>query len=47
MAAITQFKGYTGDKPSTIPRPEKPVDPLIVNVQDGVPVVECEGFHAA
>ncbi len=45
MAKITEFKGYTGDKPPTIPRPETPPDPMIVTVQDGVPVVYpgCHG----
>jgi mannose-6-phosphate isomerase-like protein (cupin superfamily) len=45
MAAITQFKSYQGDKPPTIPKPEAPVDPMIVTVQDGVPVVYpgCHG----
>src|SRR5882724_5358064 len=46
MAAITQFKGYSGGKPPKIPKPEQPVDPMIVNVQDGVPVVYpgCHGL---
>src|SRR5260370_10878467 len=46
MAAITQFKGYSGGKPPTIPKPEQPGDPMIVNVQDGVPVVYpgCHGL---
>src|SRR5260221_5868093 len=39
MAPVTHFKGYTGAKPPTIPKPEKPVDPMIVTVQEGVPVV--------
>jgi mannose-6-phosphate isomerase-like protein (cupin superfamily) len=45
MAAITQFKGYQGDKPPKIPKPAMPVDPMIVNVQEGVPVVYpgCHG----
>jgi mannose-6-phosphate isomerase-like protein (cupin superfamily) len=46
MAKITEFKGYQPGKPPTIPRPDKPVDPLIVTVQDGVPVVYpgCHGL---
>jgi hypothetical protein len=30
MAKITDFTGYQGGKPPTIPRPDKPVDPMIV-----------------
>jgi mannose-6-phosphate isomerase-like protein (cupin superfamily) len=46
MAKITTFKGYQGDKPPTIPKPDKPIDPMIVNVQDGVPVIYpgCHGL---
>ena len=46
MAKITQFKGYTGEKPPTIPKPEIPPDPMIVTVQEGVPVVYpgCHGL---
>src|SRR5260221_9873135 len=46
MAPVTHFKGYTGAKPPTIPKPEKPVDPMIATVQDGVPVVYpgCHGL---
>lgn len=46
MAKITQFKGYQGDKPPTIPKPAEPVDPMIVTVQEGVPVVypNCHGL---
>ncbi|MFV1966749.1 MAG: cupin domain-containing protein [Pirellulaceae bacterium] len=45
MAEMTEFKSYQGDKPTTIPKPDKPVDPMIVTVQDGVPVVYpgCHG----
>ncbi|HZT83752.1 MAG TPA: cupin domain-containing protein [Gemmataceae bacterium] len=45
MAQITQFKGYQGNRKPTIPKPEQPVDPMIVTVQDGVPVVypNCHG----
>lgn len=46
MAKVTQFKGYTGDQPPTIPKPEDPPDPVILNVQDGVPVAypNCHGL---
>ena len=46
MAKITQFKGYTGEHKATIPRPETPPDPMIVTVQEGVPVVYpgCHGL---
>ena len=46
MAQITQFKSYQTDKPPRIPKPDKPVDPMIVTVQDGVPVVypNCHGL---
>ncbi|MGD9854845.1 MAG: cupin domain-containing protein [Planctomycetaceae bacterium] len=41
MAKFTTFKGYTGDKPQPpkIPKPEVPPEPMIVTVQEGVPVV--------
>ena len=35
MAEFTTFKGYTGDRP----QPETPPDPMIVTVQQGVPIV--------
>lgn len=38
MAKYVQFKGYTGNKPPTIPKPAVPPDPMIVTVQEGVPV---------
>jgi len=46
MAAITQFKSYQEGKTPTVPKPEKPVDPMIVTVQDGVPVAYpgCHGL---
>ena len=46
MATITQFKDYRTDKPPTIPKPDEPVHPTIVTVQDGVPVVypNCHGL---
>ena len=45
MAKFTEFKGYQGDKPPTIPKPETPPDPMIVTAQEGVPVVYpgCHG----
>jgi len=44
MAKITTYKGYAGEPP--IPKPETPVQPNIVTVQDGVPVKYpgCEGI---
>ena len=46
MAKITHFKGYSGPlTPSSIPKPSTPVDPIILTVQDGVPVV-YPGCHA-
>ena len=45
MAEITQFKGYEGPHPA-IPKPDRPVDPVILTVQDGVPVAYpgCHGL---
>lgn len=45
MATITEFKGYASDHEPTIPKPETPPDPMIVTVQEGVPVVypNCHG----
>jgi mannose-6-phosphate isomerase-like protein (cupin superfamily) len=45
MAEITAFKSYQTGEPPKIPKPDKPVDPMIVTVQDGVPVVYpgCHG----
>ncbi len=44
MAKITQFQGYQGEP--TVPKPEHPVLPMIVTVQDGVPVAypDCHGL---
>ena len=39
MAKFTKFVGYQGDAPPTIPQPEVPPEPMIVTVQQGVPVV--------
>ncbi|WP_395140921.1 cupin domain-containing protein [Armatimonas sp.] len=46
MATITEFKGYLSDAPPTIPKPETPPDPMIVTVQEGVPVAypNCHGL---
>jgi mannose-6-phosphate isomerase-like protein (cupin superfamily) len=45
MAEITQFKSYTRANP-TIPKPDTPVYPLILTVQEGVPVAYpgCHGL---
>jgi mannose-6-phosphate isomerase-like protein (cupin superfamily) len=45
MAKITEFKGYASDHEPTVPKPETPPDPMIVTVQEGVPVVYpgCHG----
>ena len=45
MAKFTEFKTYQSGKPPAIPKPDGPVDPMIVTVQDGVPVVYpgCHG----
>ena len=45
MAQITPFKSYSTGRPPTIPKPDHPVDPIIVTVQDGVPVAypNCHG----
>ena len=46
MAKITRFQSYQTGAPPKIPRPDKPVDPMFVNVQQGVPVVypKCHGL---
>ena len=46
MAKITQFKSYQGDQPPLIPNPDQPPDPVILTVQDGVPVAypNCHGL---
>ncbi len=46
MAKITLFQGYQGERTPTIPKPETPPDPMIVTVQEGVPVVypDCHGL---
>jgi mannose-6-phosphate isomerase-like protein (cupin superfamily) len=46
MAKITDFISYQTGKPPTIPKPDQPVDPRIVSVQDGIPVryPGCDGI---
>lgn len=39
MVEFTQFKSYQRDTPPVIPKPEVPPEPMIVTVQEGVPVV--------
>ena len=46
MAQFTVYKGYEGEHIPTVPKPDKPVDPMIVTVQEGVPVV-YPGCHGA
>ncbi|HEX3727240.1 MAG TPA: hypothetical protein VHV08_13395, partial [Pirellulales bacterium] len=43
MVRITPYKGYSTEP--KIPKPKEPVDPIIVTVQQGVPVAypECHG----
>jgi mannose-6-phosphate isomerase-like protein (cupin superfamily) len=46
MAKIIEMTGgYQPEKPPTIPKPDKPIDPSIVTAQDGVPVIypSCKG----
>jgi len=45
MAKITEYRGYHLDEPPSVPRPESPVDPVIVSVKDGLPLVfpGCHG----
>ncbi|MGI6414995.1 MAG: cupin domain-containing protein [Thermoguttaceae bacterium] len=45
MAKITAFQSYQSDKPPAVPKPDVPPDPVIVTVQDGVPVAYpgCHG----
>ena len=44
MAKFTEFKSYQSDEPPKIPKPDEPVDPMIVTVQEGVPV-KYPGCH--
>ena len=39
MAKFTEFISYQSDAPPTIPKPDTPPEPMIVTVQEGVPVV--------
>jgi mannose-6-phosphate isomerase-like protein (cupin superfamily) len=45
MAKFTTFKGYPEDHQPSVPKPDEPVDPMIVTVQEGVPVAYpgCHG----
>jgi hypothetical protein len=45
MAKITMYKGYQPYESPALPRPELAVDPMIVTVQDSLPLVfpGCHG----
>jgi hypothetical protein len=45
MARIQQYQGYSTGRPPTIPKPDHAVDPIILTVQEGVPVAypDCHG----
>ena len=45
MAEITRFQGYQNSVP-TIPKPTTPVSPMLLTVQEGVPVAypDCHGL---
>ena len=47
MAQFTVYRGYEGEHTPAVPRPDKPVDPMIVTVQEGVPVVYPGCYGAA
>jgi mannose-6-phosphate isomerase-like protein (cupin superfamily) len=47
VAEFTVFKSYKDDRPPLIPKPDKPVDPMIVTVQEGVPIVYPGCYGAA
>ena len=47
MAEFTVFKSYQDERPPRIPKPDKPVDPMIVTVQEGVPIVYPGCYGAA
>ena len=47
MAKHIVYKGYKDDRPPLIPKPDKPVDPMIVTVQQGVPIVYPGCYGAA
>jgi mannose-6-phosphate isomerase-like protein (cupin superfamily) len=38
MENITNFGGYQTDKPSAVPKPDQPIDPMIVSAETGVPI---------
>src|SRR3954470_17256238 len=46
MAKITPYQGYSTGRSPTIPKPSTAVDPIIVTVQEGVPVAypNCYGI---
>ncbi|MBM3263752.1 MAG: cupin domain-containing protein [candidate division Zixibacteria bacterium] len=46
MAQITHYKGYAQMPEPTIPKPDHPVEPNIVTVQQGIPIKYpgCEGI---
>lgn len=46
MSKIAVFKGYKDDRVPAVPKPDKPVDPMIVTVQNGVPMLlpDCHGL---
>lgn len=45
MAEFQKYKGYPSDAEQNVQKPDHLPDPIIVNVQDGVPVLypECQG----
>ena len=47
MAEFVKFVSYSGDKPPRIPKPAAPPDPMIVTVQQGVPVAYPNCYGAA
>ena len=47
MAEIKIHKGYVSDRPPLVPKPDKPVDPMIVTVQEGVPITYPGCFGTA
>ncbi|MBI4551721.1 MAG: cupin domain-containing protein [Candidatus Latescibacteria bacterium] len=46
MAKITYYKGYATEPTYKIPKPDHPVEPNIVTVQEGIPIKfpGCEGI---
>lgn len=46
MAEITHYKGYKTEYTPVIPKPDQPVEPHILTVQDGIPIKYpgCEGI---